>query len=521
MNYKIRKTVYESDYPVVQTAAGKLLGCVAGGIYTFRGVDYAAADRYQAPQKIQPWEGIREATVFGNICPSDFLMQSTVYSTHQYWPAGERCQNLNIWTPCLEKNARLPVMFWLHGGGYSSGSSIDEAITQGDELAKHGQVVVVSINHRLNCFGFLDLSDFGDKYANSGNLGMMDIVAALQWVNENISQFGGDPDNVTLFGQSGGGGKIMTLMQMPAADGLYHKAIIQSGAMARQQPKDKARQLGRLTVESLGLTPASIDEICRLPFEDLTGAVQEASRRPELNLPMGLMSLAPVNDNEYVLGNYIDSGFRSEVEGIPVMVGSCLAEMAVFGPGGLKKAQYPEINKAQISAAAKLECLNRKYGDDAGKIASKFVEAYPEIDVTYAIDVDAHFRSDILDYAASRASASSAGVYNYLMTYLVKVRGGKLPWHGADLPFVFHHAEHSEVMCTGGDEILPLMEAMSGAWAAFARTGNPNLELLPEWPPFSSERPATMLFDTTCKVVEGHDRELLPLLQKRGPMFQV
>ena len=517
MDNPIKKTVFASDWPVVQTASGKLLGCVIDSIYTFRGVEYAAAGRYQLPRRLQPWSGIRESVVFGDTCPSGFLMQSTIYSTHRSWRASDNCQNLNIWTPRLGVEARLPVMVWLHGGGYSSGSAIDDVVTDGPELARTGEVVVVTVNHRLNVLGFLDLSDFGDNFAGSGNLGMDDIVAALTWVRENIAQFGGDPGNVTLFGQSGGGGKIMTLMQMPAADGLYHRAIIQSGIMTIQQNRDQARQFGNKTVELLGLTPSTIDEIHDLPFEKILHAAQTAAQSPEFDLPMGLVSLAPVNDGKDILGNYLSNGFREEVRSIPVLVGSCLGEMSLFGRGGIKKPVYPEIDKSLISREEKLDCLHRYFGEDAEIITEEFIKAYPEIDILYAIDTDAILRPDVLRYAAARAQASSAEVYCYLMTYQIKARGGKLAWHGADMPFVFGTSANSEIMCTGGDEIAGLTAVMREAWVSFARAGKPNHDLLPPWPAFTAEGPATMLLDTVCQVAVGHDQELVPLLRKYAP----
>ena len=219
--------------PVVQTKAGKLRGFRIDGVYAFHGVKYADAKRFQQPEPVQPWEGIKNALAYGYVCP--MLKQdepnNELMVPHRYWPLDENCQYLNIWTKSLDPSAKKPVLVWLHGGGFAAGSSIEHIAYEGENMSRYGDVVVVSLNHRLNILGYLDLSPFGEKYANSGNAGSADMVAALQWIHDNIAGFGGDPDNVTLFGQSGGGMKVWTLMQTPAADGLFHKGIVQSGCI--------------------------------------------------------------------------------------------------------------------------------------------------------------------------------------------------------------------------------------------------------------------------------------------------
>ena len=214
------------DVLVLETTGGKLKGYFYKGEYIFKGVPYAYADRFRMPEKMT-WEGVKDATSYGFVCPDTPSAELMV--PHRYWPQDEHCQNLNIWTKTLDSDSKLPVIVWLHGGGYFAGSSIEQAAYDGYNMCMEGDVVAVSVNHRLNILGYLDLSPFGEKYKNSGNAGHADLVAALQWIHDNIELFGGDPDNVTIFGQSGGGMKVADLMQIEAADGLFHKALIMSG----------------------------------------------------------------------------------------------------------------------------------------------------------------------------------------------------------------------------------------------------------------------------------------------------
>ena len=219
------------DLPVVETKRGKLRGYQSEGTYIFKGIPYAKAQRFQQPVAVDPWEGVKEATSYGFVCPmlQQDNPQGELLVPHRYWPQNENCLNLNIWTQTLEKGAKKPVLVWIHGGAFSMGSSIEQKAYNGENMSKYGDVVVVSVNHRLNILGYLDLSQYGEKYADSANMGQEDLIAALSWVQENIEAFGGDKENVTVFGQSGGGMKISALLQMPKADGLFQKGIIMSG----------------------------------------------------------------------------------------------------------------------------------------------------------------------------------------------------------------------------------------------------------------------------------------------------
>src|SRR5690554_6255236 len=248
--------------PVVKTVYGSISGSVDEGVFSFKGIPYAKAERFMPPQAPDAWEGVREHREFGPIA-----MQVNSWSPETAMNE-QKLFTVNIWTQGLSDGKKRPVMFWLHGGGFAVGAS-DDPITDGHQLAKNEDVVLVSINHRLNILGFLDLSDFGEKYAHSGNVGMLDVVAGLNWVKENIAAFGGDPDNVTIFGESGGGGKVATLMCMPPAQGLFHKAIIQSGTLLNVNTKDKSTEIGRAVLDVLGLSADQVHLLDTVPYKKL------------------------------------------------------------------------------------------------------------------------------------------------------------------------------------------------------------------------------------------------------------
>lgn len=277
---------------VAATAYGKVAGYIENGIYTFKGIPYAEAERFMPPHAPKAWEGVRSSRAYGPCCPQEFrstwlIDEAAFVSRWDDGFPGEDCLRVNIWTQGLNDGKKRPVMVWIHGGGFSTGSSQEQPSYDGASLARKGDIVMVSLNHRLNVLGFLNLSSFGDKYKYSANLGMLDIIEALKWVRNNIAAFGGDPENVTIFGQSGGGRKVSTLLCMPAAKGLFHKAIVQSGSGASYMPENYSSKIGQLTISYLGLDATTIDKLADVPYEKLlaagTKAVNEVKKEADAN----------------------------------------------------------------------------------------------------------------------------------------------------------------------------------------------------------------------------------------------
>lgn len=516
----MKKVVRTPDYPIVETRQGKLHGFLQDEVFHFRGIPYGMAERFELPKPMEPWDGVRDAKAYGYICP---LMKeppakegdpmaapwNSFEMPHVYWPMDEQCLYLNVWTKHLDRNVKRPVMVWLHGGGYAAGSSIEIPAYDGHNLSDYGDVVVVNLNHRLNCIGFLDLSSFGEAYKESGCLGMADIVLALQWVRENIAAFGGDPDNVTVAGQSGGGGKAVALLQMPTADGLYHKIISQSGAMRNrtgvtvQEEKKRWQALGRKTAELLGLTAETIDEIKMVPYEKLSVAAAKAGRM--LGFSEGLMLFEPSPVEGLYQGLYNECGFREETKNIPVMAGTMLGEFSFMHYLG-DKTRYMEEQKVQI--------VREFYGEKTPGILKKFHEVYPELDTLYAMSVDALFRPGTVEFLDARAAFSGVGCYNYLMSFIIPYMGGLAPWHCGDIPFVFRNVEMEPAHCTGYEYADRLQDQVSDAWLAFMRTGNPSTGEL-TWTPYTRENPARMIFAESSKMQEIDDQELLQLISRK------
>ena len=510
MAIKFNKTILEPDYPVVQTKAGKLRGFVADGVFNFRGVDYARADRFMLPKPLEPWDGIKNATDYGYTCLTinQNSPEGNFTIMHRYWPQSEDCLNLNIWTNSLDPAAKKAVMVWIHGGCYLDGSSIEMVAYDGDELARTGDVVVVTVNHRLNLLGYLDLSDFGEKYRYSGVAGMGDLVAALKWIQENIAQFGGDPDNVTIFGQSGGSSKVATLMQCPAADGLYHKAITQSGApnAGPTVTKEGALALGAEIVDGLGLNKNNIDEILTMSYQDI---LKGAAKKGRTKFEDFMWQLCPSPDGDYYKGLFLDVGFRPEVKHVPMIIGSNMGEFG-FKPNvasfGLKTDEE------------KRAALEQFYHEDTDELIRLFRRTYPDKDIALLSTTDDSVRLKVEKFARMRAAQADAPVYNYMLSYVFPFNGGTTAWHCAEIPFVFRNTQLELSHVSGGpEEALKLEAAISGSWLAFAKTGDPNCAEIPEWTPYSEACPATMFFDSpACTVDVARDTELMKLLMSKA-----
>lgn len=499
------QVVCRPDYPLVQTSSGKLCGLETDGTYVFRGIPYATGERFLPPDAVPAWEGIRYARSYGAVCPeiSTEIAFDAYNVPHYYYPQNENCLFLNIWTQHLDPDARRPVMVWLHGGGFSTGSSIELFAYDGEELSRYGDVVVVSINHRLNLLGYLDLSEYGEEYRYSGNCGTADLVAALRWIRNNISAFGGDPNCVTIMGQSGGGGKVAALLQTPAADGLYHRAVIQSGVIPDRGDitPEQAGEFTRRLVKQLSLREHIPQRLSELPYEELARAA--VSVCGSSRIPAG-----PVADGEYYCGNGIDYGFRKETADIPVMIGSVLGEFS-------NNFNFPLGcgNKNNWSIETVQGLAEEKYGAFAPEILAAFCAAYPNRPLSDVLFLDHVFRRGVCRYAKARAKQCSGSVYSFLFSLECPADGGSLPWHNAEEAYMFHNAKYLEA------SYLPeisekLQDQMSSAWLQFARYGNPNCAYLPTWEREQNSAGATMIFDRNCALTVQHDRLLVELISQ-------
>lgn len=495
--------------PVVQTKAGKLRGFQLDGTYAFHGVKYADAKRFQQPTPVEPWEGIKNALAYGYVCPmlSQDSPSNELMVPHRYWPLDENCQYLNIWTQSLDPNAKKPVLVWLHGGGFAAGSSIEHIAYEGENMSKYGDVVVVSLNHRLNILGYLDLSPFGEKYENSANAGNADMVAALQWIHENIANFGGDPENVTLFGQSGGGMKVWTLMQTPAADGLFHKGVVQSGCIdgfiGPNEDSDGTAIVTALMNE-LGFT--DVEQLETVPYALLAEAYNKV--RPEVAKTGAYVGGNPKANGWYV-GDPCVVGFTEHAKTIPVMVGTVLGEFS-FMP-----ALSPEEKADKQLIDTKIK---KRYGDSAEELKFLFAKAYPDKDISDVLFVDSVFRSPSIKFIAEKSKHPESETYSYLMSYTFPYDGGHIAWHCSEIPFVFHNT--CLVAAFNEEGVTDMLEKrMCDAWLNFARNGKPSSEALPQWPACVPGDEATMIFDKDCVVRHNYDHELVALHKKASPPF--
>lgn len=383
------------DIAVVDTKAGKLQGYISNGIYTYHGIPYAQAEeRFTEAHEVEPWDGVRMAFDYGAISPQVF--QGSIRGGDFM---DNNCQNLNVWTPGIRDGEKRPVMVWLHGGGFSTGSSIEQEAYDGENLSSKGDVVVVSVNHRLNVLGHLNLERYGEKYKNSGNVGITDIIHALEWVQENIEQFGGDPENVTVFGESGGGAKVLALMTSPDAKGLFHKGIVESGATETMgvvfMPKEASERVTELTLEKLGITENQIEDLQTISYEELTSASDEAliQTGEEFKIPAALgsgysLSWEPVVDGDFLPTDPVaEESFAEAGREIPLLIGSNLNEWETMDLL-MNQAQAQYDNKHTWTEEEIHARLEEKYGDQAEAVTEAFLEAYPHRTAADALYVD-------------------------------------------------------------------------------------------------------------------------------------
>jgi para-nitrobenzyl esterase len=515
VNFKSDKPgiVASKDVAVVQTSFGKLRGYMHNSIFTYKGIPYARAERFMPPTKPAEWTNVRTAFSYGPVCPTDITTQVNdeieFPFNHNWGYSNENCQVLNVWSGGINDGKKRPVMVWLHGGGFTAGSSIELPSYDGEALAKKGDVVVVSINHRLNILGHLDLSAFGDKYKASANVGMLDALAALHWVKDNIAQFGGDPNNVTIFGQSGGGGKVTTLMSAPAAKGYFHKAIVQSGSylMNGIPTKEMTQKVGAALLEELGLQPSQVDSLKNVSYEKLLAAGKKAQQKVNAALRAegrtANVGWGPVQDGDFLPYQPSSAEAMQLSADVPMLVGTTKNEFTAFAPGGT------DLTMDSLKAA-----LQRRYGARTDAYMAAVKKAYPNTSQPFQYnDIDFAFRPGAVKHGNSKAALGKAPVFMYLFNWQSPVNDGRYKaMHCMELPFVFNNVQRCEEMTGGGKEAYTLADQMSGAWINFARTGDPNYKGLPKWPSYTEAGGATMLFDVKNEVRSHPDKELLDIV---------
>ncbi len=498
------------DIPPVKVTDGYIKGYYFDGTYIFKGIPYAQARRFHMPEKVTPWSGVKNTTTYGYVSPlmSQDPMGQELTVPHRYWLQDENCLNLNIWTPNLDHDAKRPVLVWLHGGGYITGSSIEQVAYDGKNMSSYGDVVVVSINHRLNVLGYLDLSSFGEQYTNSGNAGHADLVAALLWIQENIISFGGDLNNVTLFGQSGGGMKIADLMQIPAADGLYNKALIMSGSnegIITPICYGSGEQLVKTMLKDLGIEKKDIEKLESVPYARLVEAYMKVC--PQLFMKGEYFGGAPVK-SDYFYGVPLRHGLRTQAYEIPLMIGSVMCE---FDSSSAE-------DRAQLSKEQLEEKVAVKYGTHANEIIKAFKKAYPDKNPIEVLGIDRAIRQTSVRLAKMHAEGKKAGTYLYNFTLEFPFENKKPAWHCSDIPFVFHNIDKVEV-CNILGVSNKLEREIFNSFIAFAKTGNPNNSSIPEWASVTDNDVPTMIFDKQCEVRHNYDDELFSLIDSILPPF--
>ena len=502
------------DIAIADTQYGRVQGFLLRGLYNFRGIPYGAdtggSNRFMPPQKPEPWTDVRPAVWWGDSAPQimdgryDNAFQA--YADHWNYDAlSEDCLRLNVWTPAIEDGGSRPVMVWLHGGGYTNGNGIEQDGYAGENLSRKGDIVFVSINHRLGPIGFSDLSGVGgSKYEHSGNAGTLDMVAALEWVRDNIEHFGGDPGNVTIMGQSGGGAKVCTLMGMPTARGLVHRGVPLSGSSLEAMDQTTSKAIGAYILKEAGLQAHEVDKLQEMPWKDyLLLASRAAGTYAEEQGPGFRAGFAPVADGVHVpVGPYFSepNGLSSKV---PMLICSTFHEWAV-------SRTDPALE--EIAKEEAVEMLRERagfrggLGDKADEVYEGYAQAFPDATPIELMTLVSSNRQGVVNTADAK-SKQQAPVYVAWFGWEPPMFNGRMrAFHCIDICFWYANTDLMLTHTGGGKRPRLLSEKMSDALLQFMRTGDPNTEGLPDWPAYSSERGETMVLNDVSQVENDPDR---------------
>lgn len=495
-------------WPVVETAQGKLMGASSGGINSFKCIPYGAptggANRFMPPQTVEAWAGVREAIAYRDVSPqmpgnraSDYA--DLIVFDRQPAGQGEDCLSLNLWTPSLDREAKKPVIVVLHGGGFYAGSGNSFGM-DGERMARFADSVVIAVNHRLGAFGFAHFATFDEDFALSGAVGMMDIVAALDWIQENVAQFGGDPSRVLVYGQSGGGAKTSTLLAMPDAEGKFHSAGVMSGSMLTAGKPDAAAETAERLLAELGLKTSEVRKLQDVPFTKVLEAQAklEAADRAKGEAPR---SFGPVVDGVAIPRDPFAPDAPPTAKNVPTIISTALDERT-----------YRMVD-FDLDEAGLLAYAETRAGDQAEEAIALYRAEDPKATpflIKARMDTDLSFRKSAFTQAerkAAQAAAGGAPVWTYLWTWPSPAYGGRYgAVHGIDVGLSLNSVRGG---LTGTDEdSLRMADRISSVWAALAATGDPNNDILPEWPAYTSEDRATMIFNSDPKVVNDPRAEI-------------
>jgi len=505
-----------ADAPIAETTSGKIRGVAVDGVNAFKGVPYGAPTdgraRFMAPRKPEPWAGVRSAEAWAGHAPQSPPNRKQrpelagLAGARDTVPESEDCLTLNVFTRGIGDGGKRPVMVWYHGGAIAYGSANTPRL-DGTNLAAHHDVVVVTVNHRLNILGHLHLAELGGpEFAQSGNAGALDMLASLQWVRDNIERFGGDPGNVTIFGQSGGGGKVSTLLAMPAARGLFHRAIVMSGSAIRLTDRERAAKLAEAVMAELGLSRTQLDELQMLPFRQLIAAIGPAQKKvgPSSSPLFDRYDFGPVVDGAVLPAHPFDPAATAVSADIPVLVGGVKDEMAIYlAPDDSvweRKLTEDEL-RARIAKVA---------NGATDRVVATYRKLFPAAtpsDHLISILTDSNHRLRSITLAERKAAQGRAPVWLYSFDWETPVFGGRLKaFHALDVPFVFETID--AVGSTDRGEVAhDLSRRIAATWTAFARTGNPDNPAIPHWPAYSASDRATLVLDRDCHVDNDYGRE--------------